>query len=178
MLFPFTSKFLYSNSSIWSSLNKKQLFLDKVTYMNSKWGVKQRSINEAAMWVGASRFGSLVMWSHIRMKMFVSLDILTEDPLAPSCSEGLHSAKATAMSKTGNKEIFEVGPYITKTTTAAKKTKKLHLFKRSIVTQCWAGNKMFVYLSFCAYCLCLEMSTYKFTLNCFSHIKLIWNCVA
>ena len=82
MLFPFTSKFLYSNSSIWSSLNKKQLFLDKVTYMNSKWGVKQRSINEAAMWVGASRFGSLVMWSHIRMKMFVSLDILTEDTLA------------------------------------------------------------------------------------------------
>ena len=70
--------------------------------------------------------------------MFVRLDILTEDPLAPSCSEGLHSAKATAMSKTGNEEIFEVGPYTTKTTTAAtkNKTKKLHLFKRSIVTQC------------------------------------------
>ena len=157
MLFPFTSKFLYSNSSIWSSLNKKQLFLDKVTYMNSKWGVKQRSINEAAMWVGASRFGSLVMWSYIRMKMFVSLDILTEDPLAAILFRRAALSQGNSNVQDRQRgDLWSWAIHNKNNNDSKKNQKKLHLFKRSIVTQCWAGNKMFVYLSFCAYCLCLD----------------------
>jgi len=36
------------------------------------------------------------------------------------------------MSKTGNEEIFEVGPYTTKTTTAAKKNKKNCIYLKDL----------------------------------------------